>query len=157
MTEPEIELILQRGRERYPQARPRVISDNGPQFVAKDFKSFIRHCGMTHIRTSPFYSQSNGKLDRWHQTIKAECIRPGMPLSLDDARRLVTRFVVYYNHERLHSTIGYITPADKLAGREGEILAKRRRKLAEARQSRQQYWQQGQPRQGRFWPGQMSN
>jgi len=140
MTEPEIELILQRGREKYPQARPRVISDNGPQFVAKDFKSFIRHCGMTHVRTSPFYPQSNGKLERWHQTIKAECIRPGTPLSIEDARRLVTRFVAYYNDERLHSAIGYITPADKLAGREVEILAERQRKLAEARESRQRYW-----------------
>jgi len=142
MTEPEIELILQRGRERYPQAKPRIISDNGPQFVAKDFKSFIRHCGMTHVRTSPFYPQSNGKLERWHQTIKAECIRPGTPLSIEDARRLVTRFVAYYNNQRLHSAIGYITPADKLAGRETEILTERRRKLAEARDSRQQYWQQ---------------
>ena len=81
-------------------------------------------------------------MERWHQTIKAECIRPGTPLSLEDARRLVTRFVAYYNNERLHSAIGYITPADKLAGREGKILAERRRKLAEARDSRQQYWQQ---------------
>ena len=52
MKEPEVEIILQRAREAYPSARPRIISDNGPQFIAKDFKEFIRICGMTHVRTT---------------------------------------------------------------------------------------------------------
>ena len=67
MTEADVETILQRARERYPDARPRIISDNGPQFIAKDFKEFIRLCGMTHVRTSPYYPQSNGKIERWHR------------------------------------------------------------------------------------------
>lgn len=142
MTEQDVEIILQRARERFPQARPRIISDNGPQFVAKDFKEFIRLCGMTHVRTSLYYPQSNGKLERWHKTLKGDCIRPGTPLSLAEARRLVAEFVAYYNNQRLHSAIGYITPNDKLAGREAEILADRRRKLDQARQDRQHYWQQ---------------
>ena len=49
----DVETILQRARERFPDARPRVISDNGPQFVARDFRAFVRECGMTHVRTSP--------------------------------------------------------------------------------------------------------
>ena len=57
----------------------------GSQFLAKDFKQFIRICGMTHVRTSPYYPQSNGKLERFHGSIKGECIRPGTPLSLEDA------------------------------------------------------------------------
>lgn len=141
MTEKDVELILQRARERFPQARPRIISDNGPQFVAKDFKEFIRLCGMTHVRTSLYYPQSNGKLERWHKTIKGECIRPGTPLSLADAQRLVAQFVAYYNNERLHSAIGYITPKDKLAGREVEIFAERQRKLEQARENRRRHWQ----------------
>jgi len=64
MTEAEIEVILQRAREKYPEAKPRIISDNGPQFLARDFKEFIRMAGMTHVRTSPSYPQSNGKLER---------------------------------------------------------------------------------------------
>ncbi len=59
MTETEIEIILERAKERYPEAKPRIISDNGPQFIAKDFKEFIRISGMTHVRTSPYYPQSN--------------------------------------------------------------------------------------------------
>ncbi len=71
MTAADIELILQRAKERFPDARPRIISDNGPQFIARDFKEFIRLSGMTHVRTSPFYPQSNGKIERWHQSPKS--------------------------------------------------------------------------------------
>jgi transposase InsO family protein len=64
MTEADIEIILQGAKEKHPEARPRIISDNGPQFIAKDFKEFIRISGMTHVRTSPFYPHSNGKIER---------------------------------------------------------------------------------------------
>jgi len=137
MKEADIELVIQRAREKFPDVYPRIISDNGPQFIAKDFKEFIRVCGMTHVRTSPYYPQSNGKLERWHKSLKSECIRPGTPLSLDDARRLVTDYVAHYNTLRLHSAIGYVAPAAKLHGREPAIFAERDRKLAEARQRRQ--------------------
>jgi len=136
MTEADVEIVLQRAHERFPDAHPRIISDNGPQFIARDFKEFIRISGMTHVRTSPFYPQSNGKQERWHGTLKRDCIRPGTPLSLEDARRIVAEFVAYYNNERLHSAIGYIAPKDKLEGRADEILAERERKLAVARQAR---------------------
>jgi putative transposase len=111
--------------------------NNGPQFIAKDFKEFIRVSGMTHVRTSPYYPQSNGKIERWHKSLKGECIRPGTPLSLEDARRLVNGYVEHYNDVRLNSAIGYITPKDMLAGRQQEIHAERDRKLEEARRQRQ--------------------
>ena len=107
MTEADIEIILQRGLEKYPHAKPRIISDNGPQFIARDFKEFIRIAGLSHMRTSPYYPQSNGKIERWHKSLKADCIRPGVPLNLQDARRLVTRFVEHYNTVRLHSAIRF--------------------------------------------------
>jgi transposase InsO family protein len=137
MKEADIEIILERAKERYPQAKPRIISDNGPQFIARDFKEFIRISGMTHVRTSPFYPQSNGKLERWHKSLKRECIRPGTPLTPEDARRLIQRYVDHYNTVRLHSAIGYVTPQDMLAGRQAEIHAARDRKLEEARHQRQ--------------------
>ena len=138
MTEAAVEIIIQRARERFPGVTPRIISDNGPQFIALEFKTFIRFCGMTHVRTSPFYPQSNGKIERWHQSLKKECIRPKTPTSLEEARQVVDRFVVIYNHVRLHSAIGYMAPADKLAGRDGLIGQERKRKLFEARQRRVQ-------------------
>jgi len=137
MTEADVEIILQKARELYPDAKPRIISDNGPQFISKDLKEFIRIAGMTHVRTSPFYPQSNGKIERWHQSLKGECIRPGTPLSLEDARRLVTQFIEHYNNVRLHSAIGYVTPADMLAGRQPQIHQDRDHKLEAARQQRQ--------------------
>src|SRR5258707_9582469 len=137
MTEADIEVILERAKERHPEARPRIISDNGPQFIAKDFKEFIRISGMTHVRTSPYYPQSNGKIERWHKSLKGECTRPGTPLSLDDARRLVEGYVEHYNNVRLNSAVGYITPKDMLAGRQQEIHAERDRKLEAARKQRQ--------------------
>ncbi len=138
MTEKDVEIILQRGREKFPQATPRIISDNGPQFIAKDFKEFIRIAGMTHVRTSPYYPQSNGKLERWHGTIKTECIRPKVPLSLEEARAQITIYIVHYNDERLHSSLGYIAPKDKLESREKIIFKDRDSKLETAREARKQ-------------------
>ncbi len=72
MKEADIERILQHAKEKYPEAKPRMISDNGPQFIARDFKEFIRISGMTHVRTSPYYPQSNGKIERWHKLPSCE-------------------------------------------------------------------------------------
>ena len=87
---------------------------------------------MTHVRTSPYYPQSNGKMERWNKSIKSECIRPGVPLSLDDAKRLVEQYVSVYNEKRLHST-----PHDMMAGRQAEIHEARERKLEQARGQRE--------------------
>ena len=136
MRESDVEIVIQRAREKFPGVNPRIISDRGPQFVAKDFKEFIRVSGMDHVLTSPYYPQSNGKKERWYRTLKSECIRPKTPLSLEEARRIVAEFVEYYNTRRLHSAIGYITPIDKLNGRELEIFASRDKKLEQARARR---------------------
>ena len=104
--------------------------------MEEDFKEFIRISGFTHVRTSPYYPQGNGKVERYHKTIKGTCIRRKTPLTLDDARRLVMDFVEYYNNHRLHSAIGYITPIDKLKGRAESIFAERDAKLIAARQVR---------------------
>ena len=83
----------------------------------------MRVAGMRHVRTSPYYPQSNGKIERWHQSLKSECIRPSTPLAADEVR--------------LHSAIGYVTPNDMLAGRQTAIHSKRDRKLEEAPRQRQ--------------------
>src|SRR5712691_2652416 len=84
----------------------------------------------TTDRTSPYYPQSNGKLERWHKSLKTEAVRPGSPLTQEDARRLIWAYVEHYNTVRLHAAIGYVTPADKLAGRDVAIFAARDQKLA---------------------------
>jgi putative transposase len=138
MQEIDVETILQRGRECHLGVTPRIITDNGPQFISRDFKEFIRIAGMTHVKTSPYYPQSNGKIERWHQSIKGECIRVRVPLSLDDGRRIVSDYVSHYNQVRLHSAIGYVTPKDKLEGRDQAIFDARDSQLIQARLRRQQ-------------------
>lgn len=136
MKEKDVELILQRALDKFPGAQPQIISDNGPQFVAKDFKSFIRLAQLTHVRTSPHYPQSNGKKERWFGTFKREALRPKTPLNLEQACEVTAEFVRHYNEVRLHSAIGYLAPKDKLQGREQEIWTKRDARLEAAREKR---------------------
>jgi putative transposase len=133
MTERDIETIVQRALEQHPNEKPRIISDNGPQFIARDFKELIRIAGITHVRTSPHYRQSNGKLERWHGSLKRECVRPAALSSLEEARSRILSYVDHHNNCRLHSVIGYVTLVDKLAGLDEVIFAERDRKLEEAR------------------------
>lgn len=93
---------------------------------------------MTPVRPSLYYPQSNGKLERWRGTLKRECIRPGVLLSLNDARRVVCDYIHHYNHVRLNSAIGYIAPIDKLKEPADEIFKKRDLKLEMARQARKE-------------------
>ena len=137
MTEQDVEIVITRALEKHPGVKPRIISDNGPQFIAKDFKEFIRTYNLTHVRTSPYYPQSNGKLERWHGSIKQECIRMTCPATREEAEKRVACYVEHYNNVRLHSAIGYITPADCLAGLGQVIGQERDRKLEEARARRQ--------------------
>ena len=111
-------------------------SDHGPQFISSDFKEYIRLTGLTHVRTSRNYPQSNGKIERWHKTLKGDATRVKPPSTLDEARRLVAAFVEHYNHRRLHSALDYVTPADRLAGRHEAIKAARIAKIEAARERR---------------------
>lgn len=136
MTERDVELVIQKARELFPGTRPRIISDNGPQFISRNFKEFIRVSGMSHVRTSPYYPQANGKFERFNRTLKSECIRPKSPVSLDDAKRIVTTFIVEYNTKRLHSSLGFVTPYDRLTGQHEQIFNARDSKLSAARARR---------------------
>ena len=88
MQEPDVETVIQRGLEKFPDASPRMISDNGPQFIARDFKEFIRLAVITHVRTSLYYPQSNGKLEHWHGTLKSESFRLAAPTNVEEAGRV---------------------------------------------------------------------
>ena len=74
-------------------------------------EAFVRLAGLTHVRTSPYYPQSNGKLERFHGILKDECIRTSCPATKEEAEKRVSLFVDHYNNVRLHSAIGYITLA----------------------------------------------
>ena len=86
--------------------------------------------------TSPYYPQSNGKIERFHGTLKRECVRPKTPVGLEDARATVARYIEHYNTVRLHSAIGYLAPVAVLEGRAQAIRQERAEKLESARRRR---------------------
>jgi len=136
MQEFDVQITLQRALEKYPGYKPRIISDNGSQFISKDFAEYLKHLGLQHIRTSVAYPQSNGKIERYHRTLHQECLQKKSFINLDDARKQIAGFVEYYNTKRLHSSLYYLTPEDFLLNRVDEKLKLRERKLKQARQNR---------------------
>ncbi|MHB2153826.1 IS3 family transposase [Calditrichota bacterium GD2] len=136
MTGYDVELTIEKALEKFPEARPRIISDNGSQFTSKEFKEYMRQKGLNHVRTSVAHPQSNGKLERFHGTIKQESIRKRSYVSIEDAREQIDDYITYYNTKRLHSAIYYLTPEDVLLGRTEERLKERQQKLDAARAHR---------------------
>lgn len=139
MNEYDVQITLQRAMEKYPEARPRLISDNGSQFLSKDFKEYLRECHLKHVRTSVNYPQSNGKIERFHRTIREEAIRKQSYVSLEDARKQVDAYVRHYNEKRLHSALHYLTPKEVFKGKMEERLAERQFKLDQAAEKRKKH------------------
>ena len=132
----DVELLLERAREKFPGVTPVLITDNGPQFIAKDFKSYLGFVGITHRRTRFFYPQSNGKVERFLLTVKSEGLSRNSVIDLDDLKRQLDAFITHYNTQRLHSALGYITPLDMLCGKQEEIFKARQIKLRDAAEKR---------------------
>lgn len=133
----DVEILLERALEKFPGERPVLITDNGPQFISREFKGYLEFAGITHRRTRFYYPQSNGKVERFMQTAKNESVRRRTALDLDELSQQIAEFIEYYNTERLHSSLGYITPTDMLIGRQDEIFKERQGKLHEARLNRE--------------------
>ena len=110
MKENDVAIVQQTALEKIPGVHPRYINDNGKQFTGKEFQYFIALHGLTHVRTSPYYPQSNGKAERFHGTIKKECIRKRALLDKDHAKIIIGSYITFYNNQRLHSANAYIAP-----------------------------------------------
>lgn len=144
MTTADVEIVIERALAQLPSgtSRPRLITDNGSQYVSADFKAYLRERDVSHSRTRIHHPQSNGKMERFHKTLKGECVRQTAMANLEEARHLIARYVVQYNTQRLHSALGYLTPADYLQGPEQiqKRLAERRDALHRAAEHRRAYW-----------------
>jgi transposase InsO family protein len=135
------EIIIAKTRELYTCANPRIISDNGSQFTSKDFHELTKLLEMKHTFTSPAHPQSNGKLERFHRTLKEEHVRTSAYFSYEDAKERMGRYINYYNVERLHAALLYLPPEDVFQGLKEIRIAERREKLYTAIISRRNYWQ----------------
>ncbi len=136
MQEFDVEITIQKALEKFPGNNPRIISDNGSQFISKDFAAYLKFAELQHIKTSIAYPQSNGKIERFHRTIEEEHLRQTSMINLEDARKQISEYIEFYNTKRLHSSLFYLTPDDYLKGTEKEKLQVREIKLTEARSNR---------------------
>ncbi len=118
---------------------PRLITDNGSQFLTSEFKATLKEFSMTNVKTSVNHPQSNGKLERFHGTIKSEAIRDMPKFTLEQVKNEVDTWIHFYNYERLHSALDYVAPMDVMDGKKDSILSERKRKLLEGKQMRKEY------------------
>ena len=106
------------------QQRPRLLSDNGPSYVASDLSDWLQHQGMKHTRGKPYHPMTQGKIERWHRSLKnVICLENHyFPWQLEQA---IAAFVQHYNHLRYHEALDNLTPADVYFGRRGEVIPQR--------------------------------
>ncbi len=115
--------------------RPRLLSDNGPSYVAKDLAEWLDDQGMAHTRGKPYHPMTQGKIERWHLSLKSRILLENYSLP-GDLRNAVADFVEHYNHHRYHESLNNLTPADMYFGRGQAILDRReevKRKTIEQR------------------------
>jgi transposase InsO family protein len=104
--------------------RPRLLSDNGPCYVSKELQEYLQDKGMAHTRGTPYHPQTQGKIERYHRTMK-NVVKLRNYYQPEELEREIARFVKYYNHERVHESLNNVTPADVYQGRHREILTAR--------------------------------
>ena len=114
------------------------MSDNGSGYVSRAYGDYLRLVGIRHILAAPFHPQTNGKIERYHQTLKGEInqVPCEMPSELKEA---IEKFSEYYNHRRYHEALGNDTPADVYFGRREDILARRKEAKSKTLQARREH------------------
>ncbi|SJM70944.1 Chromosome (plasmid) partitioning protein ParB [Brevundimonas diminuta 3F5N] len=108
------------------QHRPRLLSDNGPSYIAGELADYIEANGMDHVRGAPLHPQTQGKIERWHQTLKNRVLLENYFLP-GDLESQIEAFVEHYNHRRYHESLDNVTPADAYFGRAEAIIKHRER------------------------------
>ena len=122
--------------------RPRLLSDNGPCYVSKKLKHFLNTKDMQHIRGAPYHPMTQGKIERYHRSMK-NVVQLQNFYSPTELERALADFVAYYNNHRYHESLDNLTPADVYFGREKEVLSKREEIKQRTLQMRR--WQNLQP------------
>ena len=106
--------------------RPRLLSDNGSSYISSDLAKWLNDRNMDHVRGAPYHPMTQGKIERWHQTLKNRILLENYYLP-GDLEAEISAFVADYNHRRYHESLGNLTPADVYSGRGQTILIERER------------------------------
>jgi transposase InsO family protein len=133
-----VENFIAKNKEKYPFAKPKLIHDNGGQFVSHDFKKLMTTLEIQSVHTRRNHPQTNGKIERMNGTVKSEAIRPNAPADYQEAVQILNEYSYTYNHQRLHAGIEFLRPADLFFGRKEKILKERSEKIIHARKSRRE-------------------
>lgn len=136
MTAAEVRLVIQEALER-TGAQPAIVSDNGSQFTAADFKHLVRQFELEHIRIRTYHPESNGVIERFHRSTR-EALAESDLLNLSRAREVIDQWVAHYNHSRLHAGLNYLPPVVYYEGDPQQQLRERSAKLARGREHRAQ-------------------
>jgi len=107
--------------------RPRLLSDNGPSYIAKDLADWLGDRDMKHTRGKPYHPMTQGKIERWHLSLKSRILLENYHLP-GHLERAITDFVDYYNHRRYHESLDNLTPADVYFGR-GQVILDMRKEI----------------------------
>jgi transposase InsO family protein len=136
----DVRLVIQQALE-ITGAHPAVVSDNGAQFTAAEFKDLVRRFALEHIRIRTYHPESNGLVERFHRSTR-EALAEASVANLSAARAIIAQWVEHYNEGRLHAGLGYLTPAEFYRGNPAGRLEERRVKLERGRQERRRINQQ---------------
>jgi len=136
MTAADVALVIQQAVEATGH-HPQLVSDNGSQFTAKDFRELVRRFSLEHIRIRTYHPESNGVLERFHRSTR-EALQTQDLRNLSQARAIIGVWVQHYNETRLHAALGYLPPAESFRGNPAARQAERRRKLATGRAARRE-------------------
>ena len=128
----EVADIIAVALEKVPGKRPRIVRDNGSQFVSKEWREVIRHFELEEIPIRVRHPESNGRIERYHRSVREEAFGDEEKEDYYQARDLLDQWVKHYNHERLHSALNYLRPVDYYRGNPEALMAERKSKLTKA-------------------------
>jgi transposase InsO family protein len=134
----EVVNVVHEALEARPGVKPRLVRDNGSQFVAKEWRQLVAHFELVDIATKVRHPESNGRIERYHRSVREEGLTDREPGNVNQARDVIAEWVDYYNNKRLHGALNYLRPVDYYRGDPEVLLAERRRKLAEAAERRRE-------------------
>jgi transposase InsO family protein len=141
----EVADIIAAALEKVPGKRPRIVRDNGSQFVSKEWREVIRHFEVEEIPIRVRHPESNGRIERYHRSVREEAFGDDEKEDYYQARDLLDQWVKYYNQERLHSALNYLRPVDYYMGNPEVLMAERKKKLTNAKARRKDVNKWGQP------------
>lgn len=136
MSKISVDIFIQNTIDKYPEAEPMIIHDNGSQYISHEFKQILFENNCKDVPARLKHPETNGKAERFVGLVRNEALRPSSPSYYGEGKRVIEKYANDYNNNRYHAGIKYLKPIDVFRGRGEIILADRQKKLKEARRQR---------------------